>query len=187
MSGYLHDLGVCLHFQDDPLLKKTVILKPEWATAAVYTVLDHPKVLANLGRFTRTDLTDIWSAREYADRQDELVALMMKFKLCYEIPGSPGNFIAPQLLTENQPDYTWNETGNLFLRYSYEFMPKGILTRFIVEMHPWIADQKLVWRSGVVLEKDETRAEVVEYYGQRAIKIRVSGKHQERTADYSNP
>jgi internalin A len=23
LSGYLHDLGVCLHFQDDPLLKKT--------------------------------------------------------------------------------------------------------------------------------------------------------------------
>jgi len=28
LSGYLHDLGICLHFQDDPLLKNIVILKP---------------------------------------------------------------------------------------------------------------------------------------------------------------
>ncbi|MHC4352399.1 MAG: leucine-rich repeat domain-containing protein, partial [Planctomycetota bacterium] len=35
LSGYLHDLGVCLHFQNDLLLRKTVILKPEWGTDAV--------------------------------------------------------------------------------------------------------------------------------------------------------
>jgi len=27
LSGYLHDLGVCLHFQDDPLLNKTLRLR----------------------------------------------------------------------------------------------------------------------------------------------------------------
>ena len=54
-------------------------------------------------------------------------------------------------------------------------MPKGILTRFIVEMHRRIADQKLVWRTGVVLEKDKARAEVMEHYGARRITIRVSG------------
>src|SRR5262249_32399987 len=32
LSGYLHDLGICLHFQDDPVLKNTVILKPKWGT-----------------------------------------------------------------------------------------------------------------------------------------------------------
>jgi len=39
LSGYLHDLGVFLHFQEDPLLRKTVILKPKWGTDAVYKVL----------------------------------------------------------------------------------------------------------------------------------------------------
>jgi len=34
LSRYLHDLGVFLHFQDDTLLKRTVILQNEWATAA---------------------------------------------------------------------------------------------------------------------------------------------------------
>jgi hypothetical protein len=30
LGGYLHDLGICLHYQDDPVLHNTVILKPRW-------------------------------------------------------------------------------------------------------------------------------------------------------------
>jgi hypothetical protein len=57
-------------------------------------------------------------------------------------------------------------------------MPKGILTRFIVETYPWIEQQKLVWRSGVVLNKDQTRAEVIEHYNQREIRVRVAGSRK---------
>lgn len=178
LSGYLHDLGVCLHFQDDPLLKKTIILKPKWGTDAVYKVLDNKKVKDNLGRFNRNDLADIWHEAEYAEMQDELLRLMINFKLCYRIPNSEF-YIASQLLTENQPQYDWDETDNLILRYTYEsFMPKGIVTQFIVAIHKLIAEQKYVWRSGVILERGQTKAEVVEYYGRREIKIRVTGKHK---------
>ena len=45
LSGYLHDLGICLHFQDDPVLDDTVVLNPTWCTDAVYRVLDHPAVI----------------------------------------------------------------------------------------------------------------------------------------------
>jgi internalin A len=177
LSGYLHDLGVCLHFQDDPLLKKTVILKPSWGTDAVYKVLDNERVIRNLGRFNRDDLAKIWHEEKYANMQDELLQLMINFKLCYQIPNT-NDYIAPQLLTKNQPVYDWDETNNLIVRYTYEFMPKGIITQFIVAMHTYIADQKCVWRSGVVLTKDQTKAEVVEDYGKREIKIRVAGKHK---------
>ncbi|MBD2459869.1 leucine-rich repeat domain-containing protein [Oscillatoria sp. FACHB-1407] len=178
LSRYLHDLGVCLHFQDDPVLKYTVILKPEWGTTAVYKVLDNDTVIKNLGCFTQDDLKEIWQDSKYADKRDELLRLMMRFKLCYEIPGRSNVYIAPQLLTIDQPDYAWDDFNNLTLRYEYEFMPKGILTRLIVEMHPWIEEQKLVWRSGVVLLKDQTRAEVVEHYSQREIRVKVSGSRK---------
>ena len=56
LSGYLHDLGICLHFQDDPLLKNTVVLKPSWGTDAVYRVLDDSEVIAAHGHFTRGQL-----------------------------------------------------------------------------------------------------------------------------------
>ena len=63
LSGYLHDLGVCLHFQDDPLLNKTVILKPEWGTAAVYKALDSQTVRNKFGKFNKDDLTNIWNEK----------------------------------------------------------------------------------------------------------------------------
>lgn len=178
LSGYLHDIGVCLHFQDDPLLKRTIILKPQWGTDAVYKVLDNKTVIRNLGQFTRTELAKIWHEEKYANMQDELLQLMINFKLCYKIPGSSDTYIAPQLLTENQPQYEWDTNDNLILRYAYEFMPKGTLTQFIVAMHEDIADQRYVWRSGVILERGGSRAEVIEYYDRREIRIRVCGKHK---------
>ena len=178
LSGYLHDLGVCLHFQDDPLLNKTVILKPEWGTAAVYKALDNPKVYDNFGKFTKDDLTNIWHEEKYVNMHDELLQLMIKFKLCYKIPGTSQTYIAPQLLTEAQPEYDWDENNNLILRYTYEFMPKGIITQFIVVMNEYIKEQKYVWKSGVILKKDGAKAEVIEYYGKREIKIRISGQQK---------
>ncbi|MEH2421256.1 MAG: COR domain-containing protein [Nostoc sp.] len=178
LSDYLHDLGVCLHFQDDDVLRKTVILKPTWGTDAVYKVLDNPQVIKKLGQFDRNDLASIWHEDKYANMRPELLRLMMKFKLCYEIPSRPGTYIAPQLLSVNQPDFNWNESNNLILRYKYDFMPKGILTRFIVEMHSDIEQQTLVWKTGVILAKDQTRAEVIEHYNQREIKVRVAGKNK---------
>ncbi len=175
LSGYLHDLGVCLHFQDSPLLKNTVILKPEWGTDAVYKVLDDTQVINNLGRFTTQNLDNIWSEEQYQFKQAELLELMMRFKLCYKIPGSKDTYIAPQLLTKTKPSYNWVKNDNLILRYTYEFMPKGIITQLIVAMHQHIYQQKYVWRSGVILELDETRAEVIEYYDKRELKIRVAG------------
>ncbi|MEH2339011.1 COR domain-containing protein [Nostoc sp.] len=178
LSSYLHDLGVCLHFQEDPLLNKTIILKPKWGTDAVYKVLDNEEVIRKLGSFTQSDLANIWCEDEYTTMHDELLRLMINFKLCYEIPRSKGNYIAPQLLSANQPPYKWDETNNLILRYTYEFMPKGIITQFIVAMHELINQQECVWKSGVVLSKEQTKAEVIEYYGKREIKIRVSGRHK---------
>ncbi|MEM6452631.1 MAG: COR domain-containing protein [Cyanobacteria bacterium P01_D01_bin.105] len=175
LSSYLHDLGVCLHFQDDPVLKNWIILKPEWGTTAVYTVLDTPSVQQSQGSFTHDDLTKIWADEQYADMRDELLQLMMRFKLCYEIPHRPRTYIAPQLLSPNQPEYDWDDTDNLILRYHYEFMPKGMLTRFSVEMHKLI-DSELIWKDGVILTDGNARAEVIENYYKSEIRIRISGK-----------
>ena len=178
LSQYLHDIGICLHFQDDPILKHYVILKPEWANIAVYKVLDNKQVIKNLGCFTQENIAEIWEDEEYTDMMDELLQLMMRFKLCYPISNCYGKYIAPQLLDINQPEYNWDTENNLILRYEYGFIPKGIITRFIVEIHPWIEEQKQVWRSGVIINKDQTRAEIIQNYNQREIKIRVAGNRK---------
>lgn len=180
LSDYLHDLGVFLHFYDHPLLKKIVILRPEWGTDAVYKVLDNKNVRAQFGLFSNEDLKSIWYEEKYEDMQDELLALMMKFELCYQIENS-NTFIAPQLLRASSPSPDWPKPKtleSLEVRYEYEFMPKGIITRFIVRRHYLIKEQKYVWKEGVILEKDGATAEVIETYGKKDILVRVRGKNR---------
>ena len=176
LSRYLHDLGDCLHFQHDPLLRKTIILNRKWATHAVYKVLDNKEIIENFGRFRKKDLLKIWGGKEYSGMHDELLQLMINFKLCYRINGGSGaEYIAPQLLSSNQPEYDWENNNNLFFRLKYEKMPKGILTQFIVVMHTLISGQNYVWKNGVILDKDQTKAEIIENIGRQEIKIRVTG------------
>ncbi|CAD5955151.1 COR domain-containing protein [Planktothrix agardhii] len=179
LSQFLHDLGVILHFQDEKtsLLYKTIILNPKWGTDAVYKVLDNNRVKTNLGKFNESDVSEIWQDSQYNNMQGELLELMLKFKLCYRIKNSNDTYIAPQLLDSNPLQYQWNINDNLFLRYEYDFMPKGILTRFIVEMYRDINEPN-VWRSGVILKRDNTLAEVIETYDRREIKIRLSGTNK---------
>jgi len=174
LGGYLHDLGICLFFQDDALLSKTVILKPEWGTTAVYRVLDDPKVTRALGTFTRADLHRIWSDAAYEPMRDELLQLMVKFQLCFQVPGSD-TYIAPQLLAPSRPAYHWDENDNLVLRYEYDVMPKGIVRRLIVALHYQIAPGDRLWRSGAVFAYEGSEAEVVEVYRRRLLTIRIRG------------
>jgi internalin A len=192
LSKYLHDLGIILHFQTNADNKKSllfhwVILRPEWATNAVYKVTDNQQVIANCGYFTDENLSEIWIDRQYQGLHDELLQLMENFKICYSIPGQRGHYIAPQRLPLEAPKYDdWDDTDNLIVCYKYQFMPKGIITRLIVEMHGWIcrpnidpcsgaARRDIVWRDGVLLAEKYAKAEVIENYHQGEIRIRVSG------------
>ncbi|PSB49414.1 GTPase, partial [filamentous cyanobacterium Phorm 6] len=191
LSKYLHDLGIILHFQKDESLENIVILNPEWATNAVYKVTDNAEVIANCGYFTQENLQQIWCDRQYQDLHKKLLKLMKNFQLCYEIPSKQGQqqqYIAPQRLPLEAPNYDWDDTDNLILRYEYDFMPKGIITRFIVEMHLFIYRRQsslpkgkgdIVWRDGVILADNYAKAEVIENYHKREIRIRVSGKRKE--------
>jgi internalin A len=106
--------------------------------------------------------------------RDELLRLMMKFQLCYQLLDTEA-YIAPQLLSPTRPTYEWESRGGLVLRYDYDFMPKGMITRFIVALNHLIEDQNLVWKSGVILARQGSRAEVIEDYSRRKITVRVSG------------
>lgn len=175
LSQYLHDLGICLHFQDDPTLKHTVVLKPTWGTDAVYRVLDDPRVKAARGRFSRADLGRLWCETRYDGMQDELLHLMAKFQLCYALDPAQQTWMAPQLLSSDRPAHAWSEGPTLTVSWRYGFLPKGLLTRFIVTLHHLIADEQLVWRHGVVLAREGSRAEIVEDYARRRIDVRVHG------------
>lgn len=190
LSSYLHDFGAFLHFQEHPLLRKTLVLNNKWATDAVYKVLDCEEVKGSFGRFTRSTLGRIWADDRYSDQHEELLALMEKFELCYKLPDEKTEtWLAPQLLSVLQPDaLEWDVptdrvtsihpvSPELQIRYEYEFMPKGLLSQHIVRNHRYIRQTELAWKSGVVFERAGSQALVTEAWGSRNILIRARGAH----------
>jgi Leucine-rich repeat (LRR) protein len=190
ISRFFHDIGTCLHFQENEILERILILKPNWGTRAIYKILkadtdaEPNPVRQNQGRFTKADLKILWHESTYASMRLELLELMRAFKLCYAIPALPDTYIAPRLLSPNPPTYDWDDSHNLILRYEYDFMPHGIISRFIVEMHNLIENgsgvNALVWQTGVVLRDtfSNTRARVQESFSRNEIVVHVAGNRK---------
>ncbi|MFN0176887.1 MAG: COR domain-containing protein [Saprospiraceae bacterium] len=157
LSQYLHDLGVFLHFQDDSLLARTVILQNSWATEAVFKMLDDETVKGKLGRFTEGDCNRVWADSTWIDMHPELLALMQKFELCYVLPDAqPKTWLVPQMLPPSKPKdlADWTKPGDLVLRYRYEFLPKGLVSRLMVRQHRFVPRPEMAWTSGVLFERD---------------------------------
>ena len=178
LSDYLHDLGTILHFQNDAELNDTVILKPEWATGAVYALIDSLNLQKSEGKFNYADLSNYWKPPKYPkDKYNILLRLMEKFELCFKI-ADKDEYILPELLPAERTDIDFTpfrSSQNLKLHYSYEFMPAGIITRFISRVH-YLIHEDHYWKNGVELSFYESSALVESDSIQKRIRISVSGK-----------
>ena len=141
----LHYLGTVLHFAGTPFLEDIVITDPQWATDAVYAILDHTKKhYEKRGHFIWKDLKQVWHEEKYKGVYNEILTLMNKFELSFELPEEKGTYIAPLLLPDDKPEYKWDDKGSLQMKYEYDFMPKGILARLIVRLHPYFKRKKVL-------------------------------------------
>ena len=175
LAGYYHELGVILHFADNPVLRDIVFLNPEWATNAVYAVTDSKPVKEKYGRFHFDQLKGIW--KDYPeDKYAALLELMAKFELCFNLEGTK-EYIIPELLRPERCSFEWSYQDNLHFQYKYDFMPVGIITRFMVRKQDLIKDD-LYWKNGMAMEWEgtEARIESNEFEGKIDIWIRGEDK-----------
>ncbi|PAV12530.1 hypothetical protein ASJ81_05925 [Methanosarcina spelaei] len=184
LDDYLNYLGVTLHFKDRLTLKNIVILKPEWATGAFYKILSTKSVLDNEGVLPQSELSHIWNTKKYPfSVHPQLMELMNKFELSYELPNK-SNYLIPELLPKNEPDnFEWNKEDDLCFYYCYDyFLPSGIITRFIVRMHENLMIKEngmpLCWREGAVLKFQNSSALVKMKLDERQIEIRIKGNNK---------
>ena len=177
LIGFLHDLGVVLHFQDDPRLEALGILNPQWVTNGVYKILNWKPLFENKGVLTLPMLNDILKPPEYpSGKRLFIVDMMKKFDLCYDI--EPDKiFLIPDLLPKDEP-YTGDWDNALAFQIHYNVLPSSIITRFIVRMNAFI--YKTVWRSGVVLKYENNTALVKADAEDRKIYIWVNGEETKR-------
>jgi small GTP-binding protein len=177
LSDYLHDVGVVLHYRHDKLLENTVILNPEWATEALYSLVDNREIQENRGRFQFDDLKRHLDIKKFPrEKHAELIRLMEKFELCFPITDTDIH-IVPELLPAQRPANTFDKykkADNLHFEYHYDFMPEGIITRFISRMYYLIKEDHF-WKNGVELGFEDSTALVVSELLNRKMKISVTG------------
>ncbi|MBI5295730.1 MAG: GTP-binding protein [Chloroflexi bacterium] len=181
LIGFLHDLGVVLHFQDDPHLEALGILNPQWVTNGVYKILNSHALFQNQGKLTLSMLNEILNIDGYSrDKRIFIVDMMKKFELCYDIEADK-TFLVPDLLPKDEPaELKFN--GIPAFEYAYSVLPSSVITRFIVRMNQKI-DDGFVWRTGVVLKIGDNKALVKADIEDRKITIAIDGvEHTRRDA-----
>lgn len=182
---YLHDLGIVLYYHNDSLLSNIVILSSEWGTDAVYKVLDEQEkqLKGRNGILCCDDLPIIWNDKERypKERYQYLLNLMKRFQLAFEVSNS--TYLVAELL-ENKTinlDYEFPFGETLSFRYEYDFIPAGIMTRFIVSLNNYletIDNVKQCWKKGAYLKRYTAYALVRLYdnLSERYVDIKVSGE-----------
>jgi internalin A len=181
LIGFMHDLGVVLHFQDDPRLEALGILNPQWVTNGVYKIINSRILFQNKGVLTVSMLDEILNLPEYPrGKRLFIVDMMKKFELCYDIEPDK-TFLVPDLLPKDEPtELKFN--GVPAFEYAYPVLPSSVITRFIVRMNQKI-DDGLVWRTGVMLKIGENKALVKADIEDRKITIGIEGlEHTRRDA-----
>jgi len=178
LIGFLHDLGVVLHFQDDPRLEALGILNPQWVTNGVYKILNSHTLFQNKGVLTTSMLDEILNLPKYPrGKRLFIVDMMKKFELCYDIEADK-TFLVPDLLPKDEPaELKFN--GVPAFEYAYPVLPSSVITRFIVRMNQKI-DDGLVWRTGVVLKIGDNKALVKADIEDRKITIAIDGQEYSR-------
>jgi len=181
LIGFLHDLGVVLHFQDDPRLEALGILNPQWVTNGVYKILNSHTLFQNKGVLTVSMLDEILNLPEYPrGKRLFIVDMMKKFELCYDIEPDK-TFLVPDLLPKDEPaELKFN--GVPAFEYAYPVLPSSVITRFIVRMNEKI-HEGIVWRTGILLKIGENTALVKADIEDRKITIAIDGlEHTRRDA-----
>lgn len=181
LSQYFHDLGVFLHFQSYPELRRTVFLQNKWVTDAVFRILDDEEVKANRGRFTVSDCDRLWADEGYASKDVELRALMERFEQAYRLPDMhEETWLVPQHLSPSKPPELgdWAKTGDLVLTYRYEFLPRGLVSRLMVRMHRFVKQPDLCWSHGALFEHGKTQVLVETTTRGNEIAFRSRGPEQ---------
>ena len=110
-------------------------------------------------RFQAGDCARIWRDSVYRDMHPELLALMRNFELCYElIDIRPTTWLATQLLPPSKPMNLagWAKPEDLVLRYRYDFLPKGIISRLTVRLHRFVLNPEMPWVTGALFQSEAT-------------------------------
>ncbi len=171
LAETLHNLGIIMHFDDDPSLRHLVVLKPNWITKAISYALTDVDTGRAYGRLEHAALSRIWHDYD-PSLYSAFFGLMNKFELCYQIEDADDLSLIPALLSYAPPPIP-QIRPTLKLIYRLSSVPPGLMSRFIVRTHRFT--QNMHWREGVVLFYDGQFAKAELFEHPREFHITIDG------------
>ncbi|MEM9155204.1 MAG: COR domain-containing protein, partial [Cyanobacteria bacterium P01_F01_bin.33] len=178
LATILHQLGTSLNYRDDSRLRDTHILKPQWVTNGIYTLLNNDTLTNCKGVLTVDAMSVILDSKDYpADRHIFLLELMRKFELAFRMDDTDTHYLVTDLLDKQQPEQAKTFDLQTCLNFQYQYpaiLPEGILPRFIVRSYT-LSIHTPRWRTGVILLKDGNRALIRAERQAKRIDISIDG------------
>jgi internalin A len=175
LSELLHHLGIALNYQNDPRVRDATVWQPAWLIRHLYP-LPH-RAGKQAGILKQADVEVVMPTTMNASELSCLMQVMERFGIAWGgTAASGGIWLLPHAQTTAPPAGTEvfrDEPDAIRLRYTYQTLPEGWVTRLIARRFDFIEEvreQKLQWRHGVILARK----------GARAL-IRMEPQHQQLT------
>ena len=192
-AAILNELGHLIHYSTDPILKETVILKPEWLSKAISFVLEDPQVKAQNGLVRHRRLSELWDdPARGGDRYPHSLhpvfrKLMERCDLSYQVElpqaDAPPTSLMAQLVPSKRPD-DWEQawvlkSGDTERTHVCRLLDKetgrtveaeGLIYRLIVRLHRYSLGRHNYydsrhWKTGLMLDDDFNGRALIEEIG----------------------
>lgn len=168
LTNYLADIGVLLHYPDNPGLKDVVFIKPTWVTDMIYAVFNE-QVKDKQGKFDLEHVIAVLESKAVGaenKRQlaEELLDLMRAFDLIFSPMDKPDIFYAIQYLPDIYKNQVALERQKRFvpvLGFKLlfpRFLPKLVFHRFIAQYGKQAVDE--FWKYGIFFIHEGTKTDV---------------------------
>jgi len=202
-AAILNELGYLIHYSTDPVLKDTVILKPEWLSKAISFVLEDKQVKEQNGLIKHAHLSQIWddpsrgADRYPAHLHPVFLKLMERCDLSYQIElpeaEAPPTSLMAQLVPSSRPE-GWEQDwvlkqGDtertqicrvLDSQTGRTIEAEGLMYRLIVRLHRYSLGRDNYyksrhWKNGMLLDDGfNGRALIEEIAGDVYITVRAA-------------
>ena len=185
LLNWLHALGDVLFYHDNPRLADIVLLKPQWVSEYLCTMLSNEKLRSNRGMLAVSSLRSFWNMIE-PHTQDFLLRMAEEYDLIYKTHDVDETLIVVEWLQLDEVEHNelWNSLDlspacrQVSLEYRLSSLPPGIPTWFIARSHRFSTG--IHWRYGTLLTSEQdsrTLALIKCSPTEKTISIVVKGVH----------
>lgn len=181
-AEFLSDIGICLFYPDNPILKNKIFLNQTQILDNIYKALNGLDELD--GEFTESKIAGALEKSISSDDVTTTIELMIHFKILFKHPSKKKTFIAPLYLPKDPPQGV-KIFQSLFKKPIYQYQFKTYIQKNIVLDFFHLFGKRALeetnndglyyyWRDGIII-RDDNSGEIV------MVKF-VSGNHDQQCA-----